>query len=89
MSRRRQSSNPSARLRALKHDLSKSVRSSQKHGERTPLQLLIVASYLNRLNFIETINNSVRWDEDQWKFSPGVLAQLFVFAGYKMTPLYK
>lgn len=86
MSRRRQSSNPSARLRTLKHDLSKSVRSSQEHGGRTPVQLLIVASYLNRLKFIETINNSVRWDENQWKFSPGVLAQLMVLLPF--TPSF-
>lgn len=84
--RRRQSSNPSARLRSLKHDLSKTVRSSQQNCGRTPLQLLIIASYLNRLNFIDTVNASVRWDENQWKFSPGVLAQLLVLLPF--TPSF-
>jgi len=83
---RRQSTNPSARLRSLKHDLSKTICSSQKQYGRTPLQLLIIASYLNRLDFITTINNSVRWDEKQWKFSPGILAQLLVLLPF--TPSF-
>jgi len=78
MSRRRLSPNPSTRLRKLKADLSQCIHSSQQHSDRTPVQLLIIASYLNRLNFIETVNRHVRWDENQWKFSPGVLAQLMV-----------
>ncbi len=86
MSRRRHRINPSSRLRSLKNDLSKTVRCSQDHCGRTPLQLLIIASYLNRLNFIETVNNSVRWDKDQWKFSPGVLAQLMVLLPF--TPSF-
>ena len=86
MSRRRQSVNPSARLRRLKQDLAKTIHSSQQHSGRTPLQLLIIASYLNRLNFINTVNNRIRWDENQWKFSPGVLAQLMVLLPF--TPSF-
>ena len=44
---------------------------------QTPLSLLVIAFYLNRLNFIGTINARLRWDP-QWKFSPGVPAQLLV-----------
>ena len=78
MSRRHHSVKSSARMRTLKNDLSKIIRSSQAHSDRTPLQLLIIASYLNRLKFIETVNNHVCWDKTQCKFSPGVLAQLLV-----------
>ena len=86
MSRRRQSVNPSARLRTLKQDLAKTIQASQQHSARTPLQLLIIASYLNRLKFIDTVNDHVRWDENQWKFSPGVLAQLMVLLPF--TPSF-
>lgn len=44
----------------------------------TPLQLPVVASYLNKLQFIEQINDRVTWDSTQWKYSPGILAQLLV-----------
>jgi transposase len=86
MSRRRQSVNPSARLRTLKQDLAKTIHASQQHTGRTPLQLLIIASYLNRLKFIDSVNDHVRWDESQWKFSPGVLAQLMVLLPF--TPSF-
>lgn len=43
-----------------------------------PLSLLVIASYLNRLRFKEIINERLRWDSTQWKYSPGVLAQLLV-----------
>lgn len=78
MSRRHQLVKSSTRLRTLKNDLSRIIHSSQSHSDRTPLQLLIIASYLNRLKFIETVNNHVCWDKTQCKFSPGVLAQLLV-----------
>ena len=78
MSRRHQPVNPSARIRSLKNSLSDIIHSSESHSDRTPLQLLIIASYLNRLKFIETVNNHVCWDKTQCKFSPGVLAQLLV-----------
>ena len=78
MSRRRQPLNPSARVQTLKQDLSNIISSSHKRSDRTPIQLLVIASYLNRLNFIETINAQVRWDKKQYKFSPGILAQLLV-----------
>ncbi|MGV8108562.1 IS1634 family transposase [Methanospirillum sp.] len=79
MSRRRQPIIPSARKRTLKQDLSNIIRGSHRiYENRTPIQLLIIASYMNRLKFIETINAQVRWDEKHCKFSPGVLAQLLV-----------
>lgn len=47
-----------------------------------PLSLLVISSYLNRLRFKEIINERLRWDPDQWKYSPGVLAQLLVLATF-------
>lgn len=44
----------------------------------TPLQLSVIASYLNQLRFIEQINARLIWDPEKWKYSPGVLAQLLV-----------
>lgn len=45
-----------------------------------PLSLLVIASYLNRLRFKEIINERLRWDPTQWKYSPGVLAQIMVLS---------
>ena len=45
-----------------------------------PLSLLVIASYLNRLRFKEIINERLRWDPSQWKYSPGVLAQIMVLS---------
>lgn len=47
-----------------------------------PLSLLVIASYLNRLRFKEVINERLRWDSEQWKYSPGVLAQLLVLVAF-------
>lgn len=78
MSRRRQPISTSTRMQTLKKDLANIISSSHQRSDRTPIQLLVIASYLNRLKFIETINDQVRWDEKQCKFSPGKLAQLLV-----------
>jgi hypothetical protein len=45
-----------------------------------PFSLLLIASYLNRLHFKEIINERLRWDPAQWKYSPGVLAQIMVLS---------
>ncbi|MBP9007390.1 MAG: hypothetical protein BWY45_00225 [Euryarchaeota archaeon ADurb.Bin294] len=45
-----------------------------------PLSLLVIASYLNRLRFKEIINEQLRWDPTQWKYSPGILAQIMVLS---------
>lgn len=45
-----------------------------------PFSLLVIASYLNHLHFKEIINERLRWDPAQWKYSPGVLAQIMVLS---------
>jgi transposase len=78
MSRQKRASSPSARLRSLRKDLQETIQSVKKTSYSTPLQLIIIACYLNRLHFIDQVNSNVEWDETQWKYSPGVLAQLLV-----------
>ena len=68
------------KLTAIRHEFEQIVKSSEDLALRTPLQLIVVATYLNRLDFKESINRHVRWDATQWKYSPGVLAQLLVIA---------
>ena len=37
---------------------------------------------INELNFVETINRNVEWDEDHWKVSPGQLAKALVLSTF-------
>ena len=69
---------PSPHVKRFKHNFDKVVTTSEQKNEHTPFQLLIIATYLNRLNFIDLVNRMITWDESRWKFSPGVLAQLLV-----------
>ncbi|MDO8872711.1 MAG: IS1634 family transposase [Methanoregula sp.] len=70
------------KMNTFRHQFERILRSSEDSAKRTPLPLLVIASYLNRLNFIGNINRNVRWDPAQWKYSPGVLAQLLVIATF-------
>ena len=68
------------KMNTLRHQLEQIVKSAEDTALRTPASLIVIATYLNRLNFIESVNQKVRWDPTQWKFSPGILAQLLVLA---------
>ena len=70
------------KMNTFRHQFDQILRRSEDSAKRTPLPLLVIASYLNRLDFIETINRNVRWDPAQWKYSPGILAQLLVIATF-------
>ena len=70
------------KMNTFRHQFDKILQRSEDSANRTPLPLVIIASYLNRLDFIETINRNVRWDPAQWKYSPGILAQLLVIATF-------
>jgi transposase len=54
----------------------------ERTSQKTPFPLVVMANYLNRLDFINYINNRLSWDETQCKFSPGVLAQLLVLVPF-------
>ncbi len=64
----------------MRHEFDQIVQGSEDLAQRTPLPLVVIATYLNRLDFKESINRYVKWDPAQWKYSPGVLAQLLVIA---------
>jgi len=67
-------------MNTLRHQFDQIVQESEDLALRTPLPLIVIATYLNRLDFKESINGYVKWDPAQWKYSPGVLAQLLVIA---------
>jgi transposase len=68
------------KMNTLRHQFDQIVQGSEDLAQRTPLPLIVIATYLNRLDFKESINRYVKWDPAQWKYSPGVLAQLLVIA---------
>lgn len=68
------------KMNTLRHQFDQIVQGSEDLAQRTPLPLVVIATYLNRLGFKESINRYVKWDPAQWKYSPGVLAQLLVIA---------
>jgi len=70
------------KMNSIRHEFEGIVHSSEDLAQRTPLPLIVIATYLNRLNFKESINRYVRWDATQWKYSPGVLAQLLIIATF-------
>jgi transposase len=61
------------------------VSESERNATKTPFPLVAMANYLNRLDFINYVNNRLSWDETQCKFSPGVLAQLLVLVPFIPT----
>ena len=67
---------PSPHVKQFKRDFDKIVTASVSKSASTPLQLLVISSYLNRLHFIEHVNCHLSWDESRWKYSSGILAQL-------------
>jgi transposase len=68
------------KMKTLRDEFEQTVKGSEDSAKRTPLSLILIATYLNRLKFKENINRYVKWDPAQWKYSPGVLAQLLVIA---------
>jgi len=70
------------KMNTLRHVFGQSIQGSNDPTRRTPLSLIVIATYLNRLDFKRSINHYVRWDPAQWKYSPGVLAQLLVIATF-------
>ena len=67
---------------SFEDQLNRISKNSEDPSLTIPLSLLVIASYLNRLRFKEIINKRLRWDPEQWKYSPGVLAQLLVLVAF-------
>jgi transposase len=50
----------------------------------------LIAAYLRRLGLVEMVNRMVRWDEEQWKVSPGQLVMaLLINVLDSHRPLYR
>jgi transposase len=73
------------KIHSIRNEFDQIVKGSEDLAQRTPLALIVIATYLNRLCFKDSINRHVRWDATQWKYSPGVLAQLLVIATFIPT----
>ena len=70
------------KMNAIRHQFDQIIQSSEDSALRTPLPLIVIATYLNRPDFKASINRYAQWDTTQWKYSPGVLAQLLVIATF-------
>ena len=59
----------------------------------TPVALIICNHILNTLDFDAIVNESIRWDQDQWKVPPCKLARSIILTpflrGDKRCPLYR
>lgn len=53
------------KMNTLRRQLGQIIQSTEDTALRTPASLLIIATYLNRLNFIGSVNQKVRWDSTQ------------------------
>jgi transposase len=50
----------------------------------TPFTVLVPKYFLDQIDFEAIINNNIRWDQDQWRISPGTLALSLV-----LTPFFR
>jgi len=58
----------------------------RESGEQfTPLIAIIVSNFLDRLSFVEFINEQLVWDENQWRVSPGNLAKAIILIPFITT----
>ncbi|NLA38710.1 MAG: IS1634 family transposase, partial [Methanomicrobiales archaeon] len=59
---------------------------------KTPLIAVVVAYFLDQIEFVEAINAALTWDQSQWRVSPGNLAKAivllpFIYPGPRL-PIY-
>ena len=76
----------------LEHILQESLEKEHCTALRTPLIAVVVASFLDRIEFVETINAALTWDQSQWRVSPGNLTKAivllpFIYSGSRL-PIY-
>ena len=75
-------SSSSFHIRKFKREYDLIISASKRIPTQTPLPLVVISNYLNRLGFIDSINERVSWDPTRWKFSPGVLSQFLVLSPF-------
>lgn len=73
---------PSSFLFNFKREFERIVLTSHSIASETPFPLVIMANYLNRLGFIDSINARIPCSPIHCKYSPGILAQLLVLVPF-------
>ena len=68
--------------KVLKDLLKGAIKKEESGDKRTPLTAIIVACFLDRLNFVEFLNEHLKWDSRQWRVSPGNLAKAIVLVPF-------
>ena len=48
----------------------------------TPFVLIVCNKFLNILDFDAIINESIKWDQNQWKVPPGKLARSIILTPF-------
>ncbi len=76
------------------NDLKEIIKTARKRsGYFTPYIFLLVKHYSDRFHLVDFINKKVRWDDTQWKVSPGTLALCLIYMMFMSEngriPLYK
>lgn len=76
------------------NELNNLIKTSRKRTcYNTPFIFLLVKQYANRFHLVDVINNTVRWDQSQWKVSPGNLALSLIYLMFVTEdgriPLYR
>ncbi|MBA7482231.1 IS1634 family transposase ISTth3 [subsurface metagenome] len=80
------------RSRALSAIFQQAADQERISASQTPLIAIVVASFLDRIGFVECIDSMLTWDPTQWRVSPGNLAKAivllpFIYAGPRL-PIY-
>jgi|CZCB01.1.fsa_nt_gi hypothetical protein len=70
------------RSRALNTIFQQASEKKRITASQTPLIAIVVASYLDRLGFVEYIDSMLTWDPTQWRVSPGNLAKAMVMVPF-------
>ena len=83
---------PATQFSSLTHLIQQTAEKQHLVASQTPLTATVVASFLDRIEFVETINAALTWDQSQWRVSPGNLAKAivllpFIYSGSRL-PIY-
>ncbi len=83
---------PSPQFSSLTHLIQQTAEKRHLVASQTPLTATVVASFLDRIEFVETLNTALTWDQSQWRVSPGNLGKAivllpFIYSGSRL-PIY-
>ena len=66
---------PATQFSSLTHLIQQTAEKRHLVASETPLTATVVASFLDRIEFVETINAALTWAQSQWRVSPGNLGK--------------